>query len=114
MPRPMGGRPGHGSSAQTEGAGPQEVGDRYGVMRFSEPVEAVNAQPTLGELGAPVDPTLCTERAASVPDPGTIASLVGKDMAFLLEAAQAAGEVRSRAQAVRDTIVALLTELTRS
>ena len=83
-------------------------------MRFSETLEAVNAPPTLGGLGAPIDPTLCTERAASAPDPGTIARLVGKDMAFLLEAAQAAGEVRSRAQAVRDTIVALLTELTRS
>ena len=83
-------------------------------MRFSEPVEAVNAPPTLGELGAPVDPTLSTERAASGPDPGTIARLVGKDMAFLLEAAQAAAEVRSRAQAVRDTLIALLIELTRS
>ena len=61
-----------------------------------------------------VDSTLCTERAASAPDPGAIAKLVGKDTAFLLEAAQAAAEVRSRAQAVRDTIVALLTELTRS
>jgi len=83
-------------------------------MRFSEPVEAVSAPPTLGELGAPIAPTMSIERAASVPDPGTIARLIGKDMAFLLEAAQAAGEVRSRAQAVRDTIVALLTELTRS
>jgi hypothetical protein len=63
---------------------------------------------------AQVDPTLSTERAASALDPGAIAKLVGKDMAFLLEAAQAAAEVRSRAQAVRDTIVALLTELTRS
>jgi hypothetical protein len=82
-------------------------------MRFSEPVEAVNAPPTLGQLGAPVDPTLCTGMAGSALVPGA-AKLVGKDMAFLLEAAQAAAEVRSRAQAVRDTIVALLTELTRS
>jgi hypothetical protein len=63
---------------------------------------------------AQVDRTLFTERVASAPDPGAIAKLVGKDMAFLLEAAQAAAEVRSRAQDVRDTIVALLTELTRS
>jgi hypothetical protein len=60
-----------------------------------------------------VDPTLSTERAASAPDPGAIAKLVGQGHG-LLEVAQAAAEVRFKAQAVRDTIVALLTELTRS